>query len=78
MTAQVFTPQPRYYDYDKDRDLETAYTVGKGLNEHLSALATEQAEQAVRTAEHRAHVNEMAVAEIALGKGIFVTEIEVG
>ena len=78
MTAQVFTPQPRAYDYDKARDLETAYSAGKGLNEHLSALATERAEQAVRDAEHRAHVNELAVAEIALGKGLFVTEIEVG
>ena len=42
MTAQVFTPQPRYYDYDKDRDLETAYAVGAGLNEYLSDLADEQ------------------------------------
>ncbi len=78
MTAQVFTPQTRYYDYDKDRDLETAYAVGAGLNEYLSDLADDQAERAARDAEHRARVNEMAVAEIALGKGIFVTEIEVG
>ena len=78
MTAQVFIPTPRHYDYDKERDLDTTYAVGKGLNEHLSALADERAEQAVLDAERRSQINEMAVAEIDLGKGLFVTEIEVG
>ena len=70
MTAQVFTPTPRHYDYNRERDLETVYVLGKGLQDRLQGLLTV-------TAEEREHQKNLVISKLSSG-GLYVNEIQVG
>ena len=66
MTAQVFTPQPRSYDYDKERDLEVVHVAGKGIQDLLTV-----------TAEERANQEALVIAKLSSG-ALYVNTVEVG
>ena len=66
MTAQVFTPTPRSYDYNRERDLEVVYVLGKGMQDLLTV-----------TAEEREHQKNLVISKLSSG-GLYVNEIQVG
>ena len=66
MTAQVFTPTPRSYDYNRERDLEVVYVLGKGMQDLLTV-----------TEEEREHQKNLVISKLSSG-GLYVNEIQVG
>ena len=66
MTSQVFTPTPRSYDYNRERDLETVYVLGKGMQDLLTV-----------TEEEREHQKNLVISKLSSG-GLYVNEIQVG
>ena len=66
MTAQVFTPTPTSYDYNRERDLETVYVAGKGIQDLLTV-----------TAEEREHQKDLVIAQLSSG-GLYVNTVQVG
>ena len=66
MTAQVFTPTPTSYDYNRERDLETVYVAGKGIQDLLTV-----------TAEELEHQKDLVIAQLSSG-GLYVNTVQVG